>query len=418
MVVVLTLAVLVTGCGRTSSVRSSGSPVVGLLYPTSGSQALGGTQEARGARLAIDWANDHGGLRGRQLAVETADVDRPESVPAAMASLKAKGVTVVIGSHGSAVSAAAAQDATRQGMILWETGAVGEVPPEVASGRNFFRLAPMGANLGGAAIDFVRDELATKLPTAASPSAPLRYAVAYIDDAYGRAVGMGAADRIERSGQTSVGTFPYAPDTTDFAPLVARLAQARPDVLFVAAYIDDGVALRQATVAAHLPLKASIGTSSSYCQPVFGDRLGDDAVGLFASDKPDAADVRPEALNPEGRAALEWVKPLYQDLYHEPMTSPALSGFSNAYAVVVHVLPAARSLRPADLADAASTVTLPEGSLANGGGFALGPAGAPDAGENRNAAGVIWEWTAPGTRAVVWPPAYATSPVVALPISR
>ena len=46
--------------------------------------------------------------------------------------------------------------------------------------------------------------------------------------------------------------------------------------------------------------------------------------------------------------------------------------------------------------------------LANGGGLDLAPPGAPDEGENRRAAGVIWEWVAPGERAVVWPALFAT----------
>jgi hypothetical protein len=84
----------------------------------------------------------------------------------------------------------------------------------------------------------------------------------------------------------------------------------------------------------------------------------------------------------------------------------------------VHVLPAATTLDVPGLAAAAARVKLPEGTLANGGGLDLAPVGAPNAGENRAASGVIWEWVAPGTRAVVWPPAYATHPVEALPLSR
>ena len=36
---------------------------------------------------------------------------------------------------------------------------------------------------------------------------------------------------------------------------------------------------------------------------------------------------------------------------------------------------------------------------------------------NRAASGVIWEWVGPGTRAVVWPPAFATHPIVTLPLA-
>jgi branched-chain amino acid transport system substrate-binding protein len=301
--------------------------------------------------------------------------------------------------------------AARRHLSFWETGAVGELGPTADGGRSFFRLAAMGANLGRNAIAFVRDELAGKLPA----HGPLRYAVAYIDDAYGRSVGKGAEAEVTSSGQTLAGVFPYDPSTTDFGPLATRLAAAKPDVLFAVSYLDDGVALRRATE--RVPLLAAIGTSSSFCHPAFGDRLGQDAVGLFASDKPDAAHVNRDALRPEGRAALDWVRRTYQHRYHDDMSSPALSGFSGAVALLTHIAPAARALTPEGLARAAAAVKLPVGSLANGAGLDLAPPGAPDAGANRRSAGVIWEWVAVRQRAVVWPPAFATHPVVALPVT-
>jgi branched-chain amino acid transport system substrate-binding protein len=403
----LLLAPLLAGCGE-----GGGDTVdVGALYPTAGAQGAGGSEELRGVRLAVEWANDHGGIGGRRIRLREKSVDRAEAVPNALAELERDDVTVVLGSHGSTMSAVAAREAGRRGISFWETGAVGEVAA-TGAGRTFFRLAPMGASLGRNAIAFVRDTLAPKL----AAQGPLRYAVAYIDDPYGRAVGKGAEAEVRDSGQALAGSFPYDPSTKDFAPLAARLGDARPDVLFAVSYLDDGVALRRAT--AHLPLLAAIGTSSSFCHPAFGDRLGDEAVGLFASDKPDAAHVNAEALEPEGRRALRWVTETYTDRYHEEMSSPALSGFSSAVALLSHVASAAKDLTPASLARAATTVELPEGTLANGGGLDLAPPGTIDAGANRRSAGVIWEWVAPRTRAVVWPPALATHEVLALPVQR
>jgi ABC-type branched-subunit amino acid transport system substrate-binding protein len=272
----------------------------------------------------------------------------------------------------------------------------------------------MGTNLGRAAIDFVRQQVAPHL----SSGAPLRYVVAHVDDPYGRAVSSGAAAEIGATGQTLVGTFPYDARMRNFAPLAAQIAAVHPDVLFVAAYVDDGVALRRATVTAHVPLLASIGTSSSYCMPAFGQALGPAAVGLFASDKPDGPDVRADALQPEGRRALTWGRARYRARYHADMSAAALSGFSGAYALLVHVLPAAGSGSTASVAAAATSVKMAEGTLPNGDGLDLAPPGAPDAGENRGARGVIWEWVASGQREVVWPPAFATHPVTVLPLAK
>ncbi len=384
---------------------------IGALYPTSGPQGEGGSEELRGVQLAADWANDHGGVNAKSVRLRAVDVERAEAVPTAMRALHADGVDLVVGSHGSAISAAAAQVASDERMLFWETGAVGLVGPEVDSGRSFFRLAPMGANLGRAGMTFIFEQMASRLGV----DRPLSVAVAYVDDVYGRAVSGGAIEAASAGGVLA-GTFPYDAATADFDDLARRIAGAHPDVLFVVAYIDDGVALRAATVRQGVHLLASIGTSSSYCHPAFGDRLGDAAVGLFASDKPDAAHVQESALTSDARAALRWVTAEYTRRWHTDMSAAALSGFSNASALFSAVLPAARTATPAAVAAAALTTKLPVGSLANGGGLDLAPPGAADAGENRNAASVIWEWVAVRTRAVVWPPAFATHAIEALPI--
>jgi branched-chain amino acid transport system substrate-binding protein len=408
----LLLAALVLSTTAVACSGSSPKVTIGALYPRSGTQGTGGTQELHGVELAAQWANAHGGLHGHRIQLVTTDASRAEAVPAAMQALVARGATVVVGSHGSAISAAAAAVASQDKVSFWETGAVGQVDQGSPVGRNFFRLAPMGANLGQAAVSFVRDELAGKLPRR-----PVRYGVAYVNDAYGRAVGQGAIDEVNRSGLTLAGTFPYDGMVKDFSGIAGQVAATKADVLFAAAYLDDGIALRQALVAAKVPLLAGIGTSSSFCMPDFGARLGPDAVGLFASDKPDDAVLRPSALLPEGRSTLAWASKNYKARWHQEMSAAALSGFANAYGLFTHVLPAARDLRPASVATAALAVKLPEGSLANGGGIDLAPPGAPDAGANHRSAGVIEEWVAPKTREVVWPPAFATHPVVALPLS-
>ena len=410
-----TFALLGAACAHAPS---PGSPAratvrIGALYPTSGAQGSEGVEELHGVELAAEWANAHGGMGGRPYQLAPVDAERAEAVPAAMTSLAHKGITVVLGSHASAISAAAADVATKEQLSFWETGAIGQTSVAVAGGHNFFRMAPMGANLGQKAIAFIRDELAPKLPA----HEPLRYAVSYVDDPYGRSVGLGAIDEINRSGQAFAGSFAYNAQTADFTKIAAAIADAHADVLFVSAYLDDGVALRRALVDQHVPLLASIGTSSSYCLPQFGAQLNDESVGLYASDKPDAAHVNPDALNAEGRAALEWVDNRYQQRWHEAMSAPALSGFSSAYALLVHILPAARSTDVEPVAAAALATKLPQGSLANGGGLDIAPPSAADAGNNRQAASVIWEWTAPNTRAVVWPPAFATHPIVALPLA-
>jgi len=145
---------------------------------------------------------------------------------------------------------------------------------------------------------------------------------------------------------------------------------------------------------------------------VFGEILGDDAVGLFASDKPDGEVLRADALSADAAAALQWVREEYRRRYGQGVSAPVLEGFAGGLALFRHVLPNAPVLSSAAVARAAGQIRLPPGSLPNGSGLFFAPSGHPDAGTNLNATSVIWEWVRPKTRAVVWPPAFSTHPIV------
>jgi ABC-type branched-subunit amino acid transport system substrate-binding protein len=276
------------------------------------------------------------------------------------------------------------------------------------AGRLVFRVSPTGGVLGRSAISFVAEELA---PMLHRDAAALRFAVANVNDAYGRSVARGAVDELRRLGLHVVGTFPYDAYHLDAARLVRRMRATSPDVVFVSAYLQDGVAIRRETVKQGLDLVASIGTSSSYCLPMFGERLGTDALGLFASDKPDAGLLKAEGLTPSARELLTRASQAYEQQHDEEMEAPTLSGFAAAWALFHDVLPRADNLEAGAVGAAARSVRIPEGGLPNGSGLSFGAAGTADAGANLRAASVIWEWVRVGERAVVWPPRFATSEI-------
>ncbi len=377
--------------------------VVGAVYPTGGHQGPGGIEEYRGVELAAEYVNRSGGVGGRRVRLELRPAERREQAPYAVDALADDGVKVVLGSYGSTISAPAANAAARRGLVFWETGAVGDLPMAHARTNNAFRFPASGRVLGRQAVTFVRDEL--ELGGANT------YAVAYVDDVYGRSVGFGAVDEITRSGLRLGAQLPYDLRSVDYESLVDRIAQAGTNVLVVASYLDDAIALRRAVIERGLKLKANIGTSSSYCMLQFGELLGRDAVGLFASDKPDGPAVDAAGLSPDAAKALTWARRSYPKRFDTVMTAPALSGFSGALALFRFVLPRARDGTSGEIARAARAADVPLGGLPNGSGLWFG-ASPGEAKANQRATSVIWEWVAPKTRAVVWPPSRATHAVV------
>ncbi|HLW48487.1 MAG TPA: ABC transporter substrate-binding protein [bacterium] len=383
--------------------------VIGAVYPAEGPQAGpgGGLDEYHGLLLAAAYVNARGGAGGRAVRVRLASAASPDAAPSAVEQLAEGGVPVIIGTYGSVIARPAAEAAAQRGLVYWETGAVGEIAAQAWPGVHFFRVAPSGAVLGRAAVDFVRDRLAPRL----HHPGPLRYGVVYVDDAFGRAEARGEIAEIRRSGLPLAAALPYNPWHANYVALAARIAGSRTDVLVVAAYMENAVALRRAVIAAKVPLAVNIGGCSAYIMPEFGRRLGGDAVGVFSSDK--TGDLLPaRALTPAAAQALLWARAEFQRRYGHPLWEPALSGFTGGLALFSDVLPAAREMSAAGIAAAALKASVPVGGLPNGAGLAFGAPGTGQAGENLRAASVIWEWVAPNTRALVWPPQFATHAVV------
>jgi len=405
------LLMLAAACATTA--RSTGPIVLGAVYPTAGGQGPGGIDEWHGVQLAAEYVNARGGVAGRSVQLKLQPADSSDQAARAVHGLVDEGVPLILGSYGSTISQPAADTAASLGKVFWETGAVGLLDPNVRRSNLVFRFPPSGGSLGTAAVKFSNDLLLPKLHHVAAKT---RFGVVYVNDIYGQAVSSGMIDEINAMHLPLAGTFRYDLQTVRYPDLVRRIRAARVQVLLVVAYMDDGIGLRKEMVKQRVPLVASIGTSSSYCMPGFGRALDEAAVGLYASDKPDGDVVNPARLSPEAGAALVWARATFKQRYGHDMSAAALTGFSGTWALLRFVLPNAPTMTPGAISRAARAANVPSASLPNGSGLAFAPQGTTNAGDNIRAASVIWEWVKEYTRAVVWPPSFATSQIKALPI--
>ena len=150
----------------------------------------------------------------------------------------------------------ASAQAVREGMLYWETGAVGSwspweareasgasdesYPPPPApgsmpagedplgprgAGSLVFRVSPSGTVLGRSAIDFVADQVA---PRMGRVPRRLRFAVIDVDDVYGATVAGGAVQEIRARGLPFAGRFTYAGATLHLGELVDQAAGRIP----------------------------------------------------------------------------------------------------------------------------------------------------------------------------------------------
>lgn len=402
--VVITLALLlVAACGESSTGASSSRTItIGAIYPLSGPQASGGKEELGGVEAALQLAQSQG-LLHRRVQLQIINATTPDAASAAVDTLVSKyHVPAILGTYGSTLSAPASARAERLKTIYWETGAVAD--PITAQRRYVFRTVATGSSLGRMAVTFTHDVL---MP-AGGVSTP-RVVVVRVNDIYGQSVGGGEVALAQQLGIDVVDTISYNPNAFDAEALASRIAADRPDYLWDVSYLDDGVAIWKAIQVAKISLKAAVGTSSAFCMPEFGRRLGAEAIGVFAADKPDAT-ISQAALSPAGRKLLASAESTYQRYNHEAMSIPAVAGFVGAWTLLSEVLPkVSGALTPDSIRAAALAVNVPVGDEINGGGVKFGGEGSLDEGQNTLAAAVVGQWQAVQDMQVVYPAAYATA---------
>ena len=74
------------------------------------------------------WSNQDGGVDGRTIQIESVDTPGADAAAAAVDQLHDAGIDLVLGSYGSTISGPASAEAAANGMLFWETGAVGHAP--------------------------------------------------------------------------------------------------------------------------------------------------------------------------------------------------------------------------------------------------------------------------------------------------
>ena len=169
-------------------------------------------------------------------------------------------------------------------------------------------------------------------------------------------------------------------------------------------------------LAQHIHAGALIGSTMAECYPDFGNILGPDAVGVFASDRPDGW-VNYDLLKPGAREATDAFDDAWKDQTGTEPTEEGLAGFTAAWALFHYVLPHAKAFTAAAIAQAARETVQPAGSLPNGGGINFSRDTA-NLGQNLSAIGVIWQWQATRKEVTVWPEEYAQGPVKLVPLPQ
>lgn len=281
---ILSLSLLLTGCGTKTADTSNSAPsggdkiYIGWVAPLTGSGANYGEQMLNGAKLAAKEVNDAGGINGKQIEIISQDdkSDPKEAANIAQMFTGDKRLVGVLGNYNSSCALA--------GAPIYDQGKlpvihVGTSPVFSKQKHDYlFRISVTDAFQGSFVAKWMNDE-GLKKP-----------AIIWENDDYGRGLKETVSSEIAKNGGKVVGDWSYMLNQTkDYSALLTNVKESGADSIFIGGLYTEGALIgkQMKQLGLNLPV---YGTDGLYEKSLID--LGGDAVegwktsGLFLPTDP------------------------------------------------------------------------------------------------------------------------------------
>lgn len=294
--------IALTGCAASTPTGDADGEIhLAVSAPLTGDSAAYGIETLNGIRLAVDEINADGGIHGRQVKLSEFD-DRCDPAVAATAAstiISDPSIVAVIGNVCSSATQAQLPIFERSSLPVF--AATTSSPQLSKSGyEGFARVIPN---------DDVQGRMTVEL--GASVLGYTRIAVLYPSDDYGQSLYAVAQQAAAETGAEIVAAETYVTgSTSDFSSVLANIAAADPQALYLAGYYGD------------------MGAAVSQSPRVFGDR----DIALLANAQTQVAEYV-ELAGAAGEGT--WVT----NIYDVTDTSDANQSFVSAYTEAYDVEP-------------------------------------------------------------------------------
>jgi branched-chain amino acid transport system substrate-binding protein len=395
------------------------SPIrLGVLYDLSGPfTGAGSVPGSIGTKIAIDLANEHGGVAGKY-KIEPVNGDSQSKAEVALNEaerlINQEKVDTIIGIYSSAFAVPLAQKMEAAKKILWITIAVAT---NVLKGKNLtytFRAGVTADHYGAAAISILNEQSKAKLGI--DPK-NLKSAIIHEDGPYGSDTGAADAIHAKEVGIPIVMDEAYSASTSDLSSLVTKLKRADADIILHTGYNPDiTLFLRQAREAG-LRFKMLVGHGAGYSQrDKLKETFGADLDYFLNVDPVAAQNLKPGTLKPELAALVKIMVERYQKISGNKSVPPHVSmGFNQTWIYLQNVLPVAIAkyggTNPDAIRKAALDVDIPEGGTIQGYGVKFAAPGTEFSGQNMRTAACVTQ-SYGDTEAIVWPEKLKTADAV------
>ena len=331
----LLLMFIIPGCSESGGdlgTAQSGDIKVGIVLPLTGPQAKFGEVEKQSFELALEEINARGGINGRKLEflIED-DTGRPDVGRSVVEKLITRDRVVMVGGGYSSSVTYAVSGVCQQNRIpfLINTGSADNITEQ---GWDYvFRLNPPVSEYASGLESFLTDVVKAKSAV-----------ILHENTLFGTQGAASFKESCEKLGIELLAEEGYEHGSIDFKPVLIRVKQLNPDVIYMISYVMDATLLMRQSMELKLTPKLFAGGGAGFTLPEFYQAAGQ------AGEKVISATLWHQVLPLEG--AMKYFEN-FKEKFGKETEYHGAEAYAAAY-VIADVLQRAASHKPADIKQA------------------------------------------------------------------
>jgi branched-chain amino acid transport system substrate-binding protein len=255
------------------NVAAQDSIKVGIILPLTGGQAAFGEIEKNSFEMAVEEINAAGGIKGKKLElIFEDDTGKPEVARSAAEKLINKDKVVMLGGgYGSSETFAIAGVAQQSRMpFLVNTGSADKITEQ--KWEYVFRLNPPASDYPEGLESFLTEVVK-----------PQTAVILYEDSNFGTSSSQSFEETCQRLGIKVLLKEGYSKGGVDFKPLLIKVKQANPDLVYMISYVMDAALLMNQSMELRLSPKLFVGGGAGFTLPEFQKNSGKAANMVFSA---------------------------------------------------------------------------------------------------------------------------------------
>jgi branched-chain amino acid transport system substrate-binding protein len=312
-----------------ASARAQETIKVGIVLPLTGSEAKFGEMEKQSFDMALEEINKAGGIKGKKLELLIEDdTGRPEVGRSVALELITKEKVVMLGGGYSSSVTAGLAGVAQQNRIpfLINTGSADDITQK---GWDYvFRLNPPASQYASGVESFL-----------AKVIKPKTVVILHENSMFGTSSAKSFTKSCDKLGFKVLLTQGYEAGGIDFKPLLIRVKQLNPDIVYMVSYVMDAALLMRQSRELKLTPELFIGGGAGFTLPEFAQNAGVAAEDVIS------ATLWHEVLPLPG--AMDYFKK-FKAKYNKETEYHGAEAYAAA-CVIADALKRAKSLSPDDI---------------------------------------------------------------------